>query len=228
MAKFACLSDTHMQMDRIEIPPCDVVLHAGDFSYRGEMPECLNELKILKNRANAAGASIVIVTPGNHDWVFQYNTEYMKDECRKLGIHLLMHEPMILKMGDRDYKVFGSPYQPEFFDWAFNLPRGPQLAAKWAEIPDDTEILITHSPPHLILDRIPDHCVKLGGPNRTAFVGCEDLATRLPQLNKLRLHVFGHNHFSAGRLDAMGKVFVNASCCDEKYRPHNKPIIIEL
>lgn len=51
------------------------------------------------------------------------------------------------------YKVFGSPYTPTFFDWAFNLDIGPHLQAVWNEIPDDTDILITHGPPKDILDK---------------------------------------------------------------------------
>lgn len=50
------------------------------------------------------------------------------------------------------YKVYASPWQPEFCRWAFNLPRGPRLAAVWRRIPEDTDILVTHTPPAHILD----------------------------------------------------------------------------
>jgi hypothetical protein len=44
-------------------------------------------------------------------------------------------------------RIYGSPHQPFFFNWAFNLPRnGPELAEKWAAIPENTDILITHGP----------------------------------------------------------------------------------
>ena len=46
------------------------------------------------------------------------------------------------------YKVYGSPWQPEFCDWAFNLERGQPCRDKWKLIPDDTDVLITHGPPH--------------------------------------------------------------------------------
>jgi predicted phosphohydrolase len=230
MTKFACLSDTHCKMDAgaIIIPPCDVVLHAGDFSFRGELPECLKELDILREKSLAAGAQAIVVTAGNHDWIYQFHPEMMKDECRKRNIHLLLHDAMLLKMGERDFKIFGSAYQPEFFNWAFNVPRGPALAAKWAEIPDDTEILISHGPPHLILDKIPDSYVKHGGPNRTANVGCEDLAQRITELKKLKLHVFGHIHHSYGQVEAMGVKFVNASNCTERYVPINPVQVVEI
>lgn len=40
-----------------------------------------------------------------------------------------------------------SPWQPEFYDWAYNLPRGEPCAAKWRAIPDGVDILLTHGPP---------------------------------------------------------------------------------
>ncbi len=43
--------------------------------------------------------------------------------------------------------IYGSPWQPEFCDWAFNLPRKSEaLREKWAKIPDKSDIVITHGP----------------------------------------------------------------------------------
>lgn len=43
--------------------------------------------------------------------------------------------------------IYGSPWQPEFCDWAFNLPRmSKELEQKWKAIPKTTQILITHGP----------------------------------------------------------------------------------
>ena len=44
-------------------------------------------------------------------------------------------------------KFYGSPWQPWFCDWAYNLARGEEIAAKWAAIPSDTDVLVTHGPP---------------------------------------------------------------------------------
>jgi hypothetical protein len=86
-------------------------------------------------------------------------------------------------------KIYGSPWQPEFFDWAFNLPRGQPLADKWAKIPPDVDVLITHGPPHGILDKTTQ------GHN----IGCEELRKLFDtQSIKPRLHIFGHNHEDYG------------------------------
>ncbi len=37
--RFVCVSDTHNQTDRLEVPPGDVLLHAGDFTMTGQMKE---------------------------------------------------------------------------------------------------------------------------------------------------------------------------------------------
>merc|ERR1712060_764644 len=44
------------------------------------------------------------------------------------------------------YTIYGSPWQPEFCDWAFNLPKGEAMREKWAQIPENVDILITHGP----------------------------------------------------------------------------------
>ena len=97
-------------------------------------------------------------------------------------------------------KVYGSPWQPFYGGWAFNLHRGPDLAAMWAKIPDDITILVTHGPPEGILDRN----------NWGENVGCRDLLGRVMELRP-RLHVFGHIHEAAGRLDTLYTTFVNAA-----------------
>ena len=39
--RFVCMSDTHSSADSFSdiLPPGDVFLHAGDFTYRGGLPE---------------------------------------------------------------------------------------------------------------------------------------------------------------------------------------------
>ena len=85
---------------------------------------------------------------------------------------------------------YGSPWQPDFCNWAFNLPRGQPLADKWAMIPDNTDVLITHGPPHMILDQL----------ENGERVGDEDLQQEVTRRVKPGLHVFGHIHSGYGRM----------------------------
>jgi len=96
------------------------------------------------------------------------------------------------------------------------LPRGPKLAAVWSNVPADTDVLITHSPPFGILDVV-----------NGEHVGCRDLARELKRIRP-RLHIFGHIHQSYGRIDRDGTIYVNAALRDEEYKLVNQPIVVDL
>jgi len=108
-------------------------------------------------------------------------------------------------------------WQPEFYDWAFNLPRGEKLAEKWAKIPGNTDILITHGPAHGMLDWTPSG----------QRVGCEDLFHRIMEVQP-KIHVCGHIHCAYGQKNFNGVEFLNASVLNERYEYENKPIKLEF
>jgi Icc-related predicted phosphoesterase len=67
-------------------------------------------------------------------------------------------------------------------------PAKRQPAAIYSRVPDDTEILLTHTPPYGTRD------VSKRGSN----VGCRYLAEKVASLKYCRLHVFGHIHEAHG------------------------------
>ncbi|KAF9356580.1 metallophosphoesterase domain-containing protein 1 [Mortierella sp. AD094] len=129
------------------------------------------------------------------------------------------------------YQVWGSPWQPEFFNWAFNEERG-KLHEIWKLIPTDTDILITHGPPEYHGDIVPENNV---------HAGCRELLERLRDIKPL-YHVFGHIHqgYGVSQIEwppeptingqqlVSPTVCINASTCTVKYRPLNTPIIVDL
>ena len=140
-------------------------------------------------------------------------------------IEKLKEYPDIIYLQDQsvmieDVKFYGSPYQPEFYNWAFNLPRGEKLKQKWGLIPKDTDVLITHGPPYGIGDFVPYR----GG----EFVGCKDLEETIITLPNLKAHIFGHIHCGYGHINKNFIQYVNASICDESYNPIQKPILITI
>ncbi|MCU0866457.1 MAG: metallophosphoesterase, partial [Planctomycetes bacterium] len=114
-------------------------------------------------------------------------------------------------------RIWGSPWQPWFYDWAFNLERGPAIAAKWDRIPAGIDVLVTHGPPAGILDRT----------DQGDAVGCADLLAAVRRVRP-KLHVFGHIHEAYGTLEQDGVRFVNASNCSVRYRPVQPPIVVDL
>ena len=122
----------------------------------------------------------------------------------------------------RPIKIYGSPWQPWFYDWAFNLPRlGKELEEKWSMITEDVDVLITHSPPNGVLDLVDN----FRQPNRN--VGCELLKFHVERV-KPALNVFGHIHEGYGTKNLEDTLYVNASICTARYDAINKPIIVDL
>jgi Icc-related predicted phosphoesterase len=121
-------------------------------------------------------------------------------------------------------KFYGSPWQPWFYNWAFNVERGPLIAEKWALIPDDTDVLITHGPAFA-----PPGLNYGGIVARGEDVGCKDLSARIFDI-KPQYHICGHIHesYCAYREEAIGTTFVNASSCDLHYRLTRTPWILPL
>lgn len=230
--KIVCISDTHLQHD-FSVPEGDLLIHAGDLTFQGDMPEIARAANWLKAIRVGGGFKEAVVIPGNHDWAAEKDPTIMRLLMEEAGCIYLDHKPAEV-LGLR---FFGSGYTPRFFDWALNVDRGPKLAALWAQIPDDTQVLVTHGPPMGRLDEVkrPD-----GDPDSMAYsltpavrhimthVGCADLRNRITQLTKLKLHVFGHIHRPGMERGADGITYVNAAICDERYRAAHAPIIVNL
>ncbi len=205
--KIVALSDTHSRHHQLAVPDGDILIHAGDATMSGS----LNEIAVFNAWLGTLPHPVKLFCAGNHDWLFERepnlarslmtNATYLQDE-------------LIVVNGLR---IYASPWQPRFFDWAFNLDRGLPLRRKWDLIPDDVDVLVTHGPPFGIRDQNPngEHC------------GCEELRAAVERV-KPRLHIFGHIHQGYGELVYEGMRFVNACNCTEQYQPHNAPLVFEL
>lgn len=204
--KIVCISDTHTR--HTPVPDGDILIHAGDATFRGTEKEIFD----FSGWYSSLPHHYKIFVAGNHDIMFETNN---------IKARSLLH-PSIIYLQDsgvilNGIKFWGSPWQPEFFDWAFNLPRGEPLKHKWSLIPDDTNVLITHGPPYSILDRTPSG----------ELVGCKELVGAIKRVEPA-FHVFGHIHNGYGIEEHSHTTFINASICDEDYLPVNKPIVIEM
>jgi Icc-related predicted phosphoesterase len=211
MPRIVCLSDTHNCNEQIVVPDGDILIHAGDATITGTVDEIVKFNRWFANLPH----EIKILVAGNHDWLFETNNNYARTLLSREIIYLQDSSVEI-----EDLRIYGSPWQPRFFDWAFNLNRGQELAEKWKLIPDDTDILITHGPPFGILDEVP----------RKYWVentGCEELMKKVEKVRP-KLHIFGHIHCGYGTCEKFGVKFINASNCDESYEPTNPPIAIDF
>lgn len=215
--RVVCISDTHMKHEKLQIPDGDILVHTGDFSSLGRW----DDIKRFVDWFASQPHQHKIVIAGNHDLTLElpyYDTvvgrfhrgirepaeqiiEYISTHS---GFHYLLDEGVECE----GLYVYGSPWQPYFYNWAFNLQRGKQCMEKWKAIPERTDILLTHGPP-------------LGHGDLCASgvrAGCVDLLIDIQNRIRPKLHVFGHIHEGAGITTDGQTVFVNAASCDLSYR----------
>jgi Icc-related predicted phosphoesterase len=205
MKRICCISDIHGHLPKV--PECDLLILAGDycadhrnyFWYGRHFGTWLGEIR-------DRGTDIIGVA-GNHDYIFEKKPDF------KLSQWTYLQDAGTTWNG---LKVWGSPWQPRFFDWAFNLDE-PGLEEKWALIPDGTDILILHGPPFGYGDLT----------NRHERTGSPSLTKRIEDV-KPKLVVCGHIHIGYGTYRMGETIIVNAAHCDESYRPVNPPIVVEL
>jgi len=200
-----------------QLPGGDVLIHSGDIMNSGYSKYEVEDFCKWFEKQNYDKR---IFIAGNHDRLFEDEPEETMEIINEYDVNYLQdNELLIGEEWETQVKIWGSPWQPEFYNWAFNLPRGGQdLMRVWNQIPKDTGILITHGPPQGHLDIS-------GPPYNNGDLGCSLLRVKVDEI-KPKIHVFGHIHGSYGYKFHNGTHFFNASVLNEKYGQTNKPITI--
>ena len=211
--KIVCISDTHTKHSSLLLPKGDVLIHCGDFGNEGS----LKEAQLFFDWFDKQKFSYKIAIAGNHDLLF---TKKVQEEVKKIQKSCIYLQDEVFSLNG--VKFYGSPWQPQFPEWGFFLNEGEEMKKKWQFIPDDLDVLITHTPPYKMRDSFLD---SLGVFRKN--IGCKELLKKV-RLIKPKYHLFGHIHYSYGRNEEGGIQFINCSSCDEYLNLVNKPIVIEL
>jgi Icc-related predicted phosphoesterase len=217
--KLAAFSDTHAHHRTVKVPDADVVIFAGDFMTSGYRH---SEVKDFGEWFSSLPHKHKILVVGNHDRMFESDAAYCLSKFSSDIIYLEDSEIVI-----NGVKFWGSPYQPWFYNWAFNVHRGDPIKEHWDTISADTDVLITHGPPWGILDMMDPN----GSWKGYEHLGCEELWKTIHDRLSAKVHIFGHIHGGYGHdSKSYSKMidFYNVAICDEQYRPVNKPFIIEV
>lgn len=207
--KIDCISDLHGQLPKLD--GGDLLIVAGDLT----STHFLKEYDQFKTWFKKQKYRKKILIAGNHDTFLDGNPsrfctpdwfEYLEDSGTEF----------------EGYKIWGSP-------WSLSFPginpicsaftgQETELAKHFAKIPEDTDILITHSPPFGILDK------------NDAGIHCGSVSLRNHvMLVKPKIHIFGHIHEQGAKnIDLVCTQFHNVSIMDENYQPKNKPTTINL
>ncbi|TRM64704.1 Metallo-dependent phosphatase-like protein [Schizophyllum amplum] len=201
--RFVCISDTHNRT--FPVPDGDVLLHSGDLTDVGR----LSDFQVTMSWLYKLPHKTKIVIAGNHDLTLHkdwYEKNFHRfhggankqnyaeihelmtgDKARKSGIVYLEDEYFTFRTKEdgREWSVYGSPWSPWFYNWAFNYKEeeAKELVGKFSK----ADILLTHGPPHHVFDRT----------NGGDLPGCKELSRRLPSLRP-RIHLFGHIHEDHG------------------------------
>jgi len=217
--KVVCISDLHGEL--LDTPPCDLLIIAGDVCPGGDYLDQIPWLQgPFKQWLKSREVKYTVGIAGNHDFYFEH---YRKEGPMPLPWIYLCDEGVELG----GFKIYGHPWSRRYNNWAFNIGND-ELAMKNANIPEDTDILITHAPPKGVLDVVTE------GHDLNGFMlGDPYMRRRIIEI-KPRLHVFGHIHSGYGEkilkdmYEGGSTLCVNASLMDEYYAPTHKPWEIEL
>lgn len=222
MVKIVCISDTHNMQNKgtlKNLPYGDILIHAGDSTSMG-----------YEHEVQAFGAWIrkqphmyKIVISGNHDFMFQDSPKKAQElfygtstPDHSDGVYYLEDSFVDINVDGKLLRIYGSPWQPRFYNWAFNADPD-ELKEKWNLIPPNVDILVTHGPPYGLQD-----AVKRGG-----HVGCPHLREAIRRVAP-KLHVCGHIHESYGINYLEKTTIANAASCGLGYFPNNPPLVFEL
>lgn len=203
--KFVHISDTHGMESKLNLPDADCLIMSGDFLNYGTAIELIKFnawLGVVKSKFKH-----IVVVAGNHDRIFEQNLSHAKSLLTN-ATHYLQDEEATLE----GIRIYGSPWQPAFCNWAFNLPRGDYIKKKWDLIPDGIDILVTHGPPY----GIRDYVKRANG--MVEHLGCKKLLKAVMRVRP-KYHLFGHIHYSNGISDNGNTMFINSAICNESYNP---------
>jgi len=213
--KVVAMSDLHGILPPSNtIPKCDLVLIGGDIcGHHGIFDQSVWLYDTFRPWLENLPAERVVGVAGNHDFIWEKSP------------HLVPKLPWIYLQDNmytyKGWKIYGSPWQLRFYDWAFNLDE-PEIERKWNLIPDDVDILVLHGPPKFFGDKVTS--IKSG---EDGFAGSLSLTNRIRVIQP-KLVVFGHIHPGFGIYEENGTILANVSLVDNKYLWKNHPVQFTL
>lgn len=215
--KITCISDLHGHYP--ELSGGDLLIIAGDLTATDEAYQYIQFSCWISRQPYKR----CIFIGGNHDNLLQDGVWPEKD----------LDKITYLEDSGTEFeglKIWGCPWTLKFPNqnpsaMAFTCDTERQLLPFWELIPDDTDILITHTPSKDVLDRC----------SSGVRCGSWTLQNELWRIRP-KLHVFGHIHEGYGSyrpnlefLNCEGyPISVNAAHMNVCYKPINAPIDVEL
>ncbi len=214
--RIVAISDTHGMHERIgALPDGDILIHAGDFTNTGR-PEEVRKFFQWFGKHKQFKKKIAIA--GNHERDILQGSFTIREFAVQNRVSYLEHE----YLHAQGLTFFGSPYVPPINGhWAFER-EDEDRERLWKQVHQPMDILITHTPPFGIRDRM--------DPRSNAFayhIGCK-YVNELTFKFKPKVHIFGHNHEGHGLDMIDGTIFANVAICTMDYKPTNPITVIDI
>lgn len=198
------ISDTHELHRKVDIPPCDILIHAGDISMFSRSTRAVRDFDAWLGELPCKHR---LVTLGNHDqW-------YAQSAHRLRNATVLMNDALQIE----GLTIWSSPVTP-LQSGAFAEPSLEMRRRLYRTIPAETDIVVTHGPPFGILDQ---------APGSKQHEGCVALLEALRRVQPM-IHCFGHVHGAHGLEEVDDINFVNAALLGLGGDIDHEPIALEL
>ena len=201
--KILFLSDTHGKHHKLQnLPQANAIVHAGDITWHGTGEEVADFVEWFAS----LDYKYKIFIAGNHDFCLEDKKAEIIQRFLPENCFYLCNNGITIE----NIKIWGIPF---FLSDDINGLFPVQIA----QIPLNTDILITHYPPLGILDK------STFGSN----MGNEDLQRQINIVTP-QYHLFGHIHEGFGICKNNNTIFMNGSILDENYNLLNEPIVFDL
>ena len=222
--KIVMISDTHTYEHELDLPDGDLLIHSGDFTLEGKAHEVYDFNNWLGKQKQFNDK---IVIAGNHDLCV--------GEDPMFGYKHLTNAIYLQNSGIQidDTYFWGSPMTPSFHGMrgglTFYTNSDGEAKKAWAGMPKKTNFLITHGPPHGILDEVYRSRYHKGIDPEilVEHVGDKMLLDKVRKI-KPKYHQFGHIHEGYGIMETDITTFINASCVNSAYGMENEPLVIYI
>lgn len=182
------ISDTHQQEKSLIIPDVksiDVMVHTGDATnHRNPL---FNEEEFYKfiDWYKRIYVEHKIYVAGNHSSFIYHNKKEARKALERENIIYLDKEEVTID----GVKFYGDPTSPNFGNWFYMADRS-KMWKHWALVPDDVNVLLTHTPPKGVLD------LSYNRDGYLEFCGCMSLYKKCQELGLLKAVCYGHIHDS--------------------------------
>jgi Icc-related predicted phosphoesterase len=203
--KIVAVADLHGTLP--QTPACDLLLIGGDVCPIDNHAPAFQAAwldRTFRRWLRERPARKIVGVAGNHDLIFERAPTLLP---RDLPWTYLQDSGVEWE----GLRIWGSPWQLWFFDWAFNLYEN-DIKAKWDLIPAGTDILVLHGPPFGYGDAVPGRTPDL--PRRT---GSPSLLRRIEEVRP-RVAIFGHIHEGRGVWTHGPTTLANVTILDAGYK----------